>query len=105
MPYIAARLTLKKRITSVPNSLPFALLPHFCPGFRVYLHNEWFINVRYRLRANVLDSSLPIAAQLVEPKAVLFFVNQLDQSVAEFDPLVRGHDALENRVLDALTVV
>jgi hypothetical protein len=57
------------------------------------------------LDPEVLDAASPVGSEEVEAEAVFFFVENFQQAEPELGPLGGIDEALEDGVLDALTVI
>jgi hypothetical protein len=77
----------------------------FAPSGSKCSEHQWAIEVERGLCAQMFHARIPIGTQLVEPQAIGFGVDFLDQSIPQFDPLRRIDVAFEHGILDALAEV
>jgi len=77
----------------------------FTLGSRKFLDNQWPLQIGHRFRSYVFNSTPPIGAEEIEPKTVLFRINEIDEATTESGPLRWIDITFKDRVLNPLAVV
>ena len=67
--------------------------------------DQWLIQVKGWFHTNVLNSVFPLIAELVEPEAVLFRLDQIDKLLLQMNVLFIVYGAFEDRILHSLPKV
>lgn len=70
-----------------------------------HLKNQWAVEVESGLGTDILDTVLPVLAEMVEAQAILIGVDQVDQPLFERGPLCRLKFDFEQRILYPLAIV
>ncbi len=74
-------------------------------GRMTSLYDQWTFEIDRFVLADVLDSSPDVLIERINPQAVFFGVDDLDEATSKDKPVLRFDEAFEHGFLDALAII